>query len=77
MQGRKSADDRGSTTMTNIVKSTTQVLHESMEGDASEMEMVAVNHNGLMLLEWFRSLSEHEKSGVIRVVTAAASKVRH
>jgi hypothetical protein len=63
--------------MTNIVKSTTQVIHDSTERDAAEAAMVAVNVNGLMLLEWFRSLSEHEKSGVMRVVTAAATRVRH
>ena len=45
--------------------------------NAAEAAMVAVNVNGLMLLEWFRSLSEHEKSGVMRVVTAAAIRVRH
>ena len=63
--------------MTNIVKSTAQVIHAATEGDASEVDLVAVNDNGLMLLEWFRSLSAHEKSGVIRVVTAAAVRLRH
>jgi hypothetical protein len=57
--------------------SVTQALQETKEHADREAALVAVNDNGLRLLEWFRGLPPEKKIAVFNSVTAAAAKARH
>ena len=40
-------------------------------------EVIAVNDNGRMLLQWFRSLPDDEQARIVRAATIAAARLRH
>ena len=42
-----------------------------------DLDVIAVNDNGLALLHWFRSLPADQQTQVFRVATQAAAKRRH
>ena len=52
-------------------------LAEPHAGDNEQPEVIAVNDNGRMLLQWFRSLPTDEQARVVRAATTAAARLRH
>jgi len=51
--------------------------HTKRDGAGLQHDVVAVNDNGVMLLQWFRSLPERERAGIVRVATGVTARLRH
>jgi hypothetical protein len=64
-------------TMAKIESSLMQAPHEAQEHCDREANLVAVNDNGLRLLEWFRALPHEKKIDVVNSMSAAAKRTRH
>jgi hypothetical protein len=74
---RKSTETGNTMTMAKVESALMQAVHEAQEHRDCESNLVAVNDNGLRLLEWFRALPQERKIDVVNSVSAAAKRARH
>jgi hypothetical protein len=74
---RDSTETRDTMTMAKVGSALMQAVHEAQEHCDCEASLVAVNDNGLKLLEWFRALPPERKIDVVASVSAAAKRARH